>query len=171
YNASASRQHKFLADFPQRYAFGGFTQRGFEALDGLAKRFKAEPKGLMMNGHNKSRASGIRHFNRLLGRAMRANPRVVSANRHNGEINRSVSSQFCETVGHCSVAGKNDPATSVRAALDQIPVVTAMRVAPGARAPVFDRERSDFDVAGRSFHTLAFAPIEFVDVTKPCSFQ
>jgi hypothetical protein len=76
---SASRQNKGLSDFPQRDALGSAAQRGFEALDGFAKRLKAKPKRLMMHRHNKPSACGICHFHGLLGRAMGMNPWVVSA--------------------------------------------------------------------------------------------
>src|SRR5205823_2148795 len=107
--ALLQRQDKCLADFTQRNALRSLAQGDFEAFDWFSHWFKAEPEGLMMNGHNKARACRVGHFDRLLGRTMRADPRVVSADGHDCDIDGPVSAQLCETVRHCSITGENDP--------------------------------------------------------------
>ena len=70
HTSALQRQNKGLANFPQRNALGSFTQRGLEALDRFPEGLKAEAERLVVHGHNKASACGIRHLNRLLGRAM-----------------------------------------------------------------------------------------------------
>src|ERR1700719_3855337 len=101
--ALLQRQDKCLADFTQRNALRSLAQGGFEAFDWFSHWLEAESEGLMMNRHDEARACVVCHFNCLLGRAMRADPRVVSADGHNCDIDGPVSAQFCETVRHCSI--------------------------------------------------------------------
>ena len=56
---------------------GVALQRGFETLDWFAQWFETEPESLMMHRHDKLGAGGIRHFDCLLGRAMRSDPGIV----------------------------------------------------------------------------------------------
>ena len=119
----------------------------------------------MMHRHDKPRACGICHFHRLLGRAMRADPRVVSANRHDREIDLAVSSQFCETVRHCGIARKNDPPPF---SLEQITVVAAIRVALLPGAPVFHPQSDDINVASGSLESRPLVPTKLSDVAQTC---
>ena len=57
----------------------------------------------MVNRHNEARACRSCHFNRLLGRAVRTNPWIVSANRHNRDVDRSVSPEFREIFRLCAI--------------------------------------------------------------------
>ena len=164
-------QYKCLADLAQGDTLGLIAQRSFEALNWFPKRFKAETERLMMDRHNEARACGVRHLNCLLGCAVRMNPWVVSADRHDRDIDRFVSSQLCETLGHCRVAGENEPAAPGTVGLDQIAIVAAVHIALFPRAPVFHRESSYVDLAGSSSYDFAFAPIEFGDVAKLRSSQ
>src|SRR5881392_552041 len=118
----------------------------------------------MMNRHDEPRACRVGHFDRLLGRTMRADPRVVSADGHDCDIDMPVLAQFCETVRHCSITGEDDPPPI---SLQQIAVVAAIVIMPLARAPVLHREGSNVDLARSSFESLAFAPIELGNVTEP----
>src|SRR5436309_13513665 len=121
----------------------------------------------MMNRHDEPRACRVGHFDRLLGRTMRADPRVVSADGHDCDIDMPVLAQFYKTVRHCSITGEDDPPPPAFAGLQQIAVVAAVSVPPLARAPVLHREGSNVDLARSSFERLAFAPIELGDVTEP----
>ena len=84
--APLERQHKGFADFPQRDSLRRFLQRGFETFDWFTEWFEAEPKSLMMHRHNELRAGVVRHLDSLLGIAMGADPRVVTTDRHDREI-------------------------------------------------------------------------------------
>src|SRR2546427_8202830 len=90
------RQHKCLADFAQSSALRSFTKCGFEALNWFPEWFKAKPEGLMVHRHNEASACGIRHLNCLLGGAVGPYPWIVSADRHDRDIDRAVSPSFCE---------------------------------------------------------------------------
>src|SRR5438128_8316951 len=167
--APLHRQNKCLANFAEGDALRLIAQRDLKALDGFPQRLETEAESLMMYRHDKPRACGICHFHSLLGRAMRADPRVVSANRHDREIDLAVSPQFSETVRHCGIARKNDPPPF---SLEQITVVAAIRVALLPGAPVFHREGTNVHLAdGGGLETLPLAPPEFGDVTEPCSSQ
>ena len=65
-----SRQNECLTNFPQRDAFRSVAERGLKAFDGFPGWLETEPEGLMMHGHDKSRAGSVCHFNRLFGCAM-----------------------------------------------------------------------------------------------------
>ena len=60
-----SRQNECLTNFPQRDAFRSVAERGLKAFDGFPEWLETEPERLMMHGHDKSRAGGVCHFNRL----------------------------------------------------------------------------------------------------------
>src|SRR6478672_4207801 len=122
----------------------------------------------MMDRLDEARACRVCHFNGLFGRAMRADPRVVSANGHDREIDLSTSSQVCETVRHCGITREND-APSV--SLEQITIVATISVALFSRAPVVHTESDDIDLAGCGPNTLGFSPIELCDLAKACSSQ
>ena len=69
-----------------------------------SKRSKLSRKRLMMHRHNELRAGGVCRLNRLLGRSVRSDPRIVSADYHDCEIDMTVFAQFRKTVGECRVA-------------------------------------------------------------------
>ena len=144
---SGYRQYKCFANFPQGDAFGLSAQRVLEAFDRFAQRFEAEPERLMMNRHDEPGASGICHFNRLLGRAMRSDPRIVSADRHDREIEWVVLTQFGEAFRKRCVARKKDPPAI---SFDNVSVVAAVEIAPFPRAPMFHGESNDFNIANAS---------------------
>ena len=96
------------------------------------------------------------------------NPWVVSTDRHDGDIDFAVSSQFCETVRHCGITAENDAAS---ASLEQITVVAAVSVPPFSRAPVVHTESADIDLTSCGPNIFGFTPIEFCDLAKACSSQ
>ena len=98
----------------------------------------------MMDRNDEVRACGVCHFNRLLGRTMRLNPRVISANRHDRDVDGAMSSDFCETVRHRSIASENDPQPF---SLEQIAIVATICVPPFSRAPVIHRQGTNIDLA------------------------
>src|SRR5437867_11623622 len=117
----------------------------------------------MMDRNDEVRACSIRHFNRLLGRTMRLNPRVVRANRPDRDVDGPMSSDFCETVRHRSIACENDPPPF---SLEQIPIVATICVPPFSRAPVIHRQRTNIDLACGCLKSFCFPPIELSDITE-----
>ena len=74
---------------------------------------------------------------------MSPNPRVVSADAHDGEIVGRAIIQFRERVGHGGIATVNDASLVAR---DDVAVVSAMDVVLHSRAPMFWLERTHFDI-------------------------
>ena len=92
-------------------------------------------------------AGFIGHVNCLFRSTVRMNPGIVSANRHDCQIDGTESPQFRKRIAQRGVARKND-ATVI--SLENVAVVTAIGIAPLARAPMFDAEGGDVDLAGGS---------------------
>src|SRR5262249_280885 len=162
------RQDECFADFAERNTLRSLGQGGFEAFDWFSQWLEAEAECLMMHRHDEARACVVCHFDRLLGRTMRPDPRVVSADGHDCEIDVSVLAQFRETVRDCSITGEDDPPPI---SLQQIAVVAAIVIMPLSCAPVFHRKGANIDLAGSSRESLRFAPIELGNVPEPRSSQ
>ena len=122
-------------------------QRGLEANDRLAKVFGAEAESLMMDRHDEMSAGFVGHVYGLFRSAVRMDPRIVSADRHDRQIDGTGSAQLRKRIAQRGVARKND-ATVI--SLENVAVVTAIDVALLPRAPMFDAERGDVDLAGGS---------------------
>jgi hypothetical protein len=69
-------------------------QRGLEALDRFAKVFGAETERLMMDRHDEMSAGFIGHVHGLFRSAVRMNPGIVSADRHDRQIDGTESAHF-----------------------------------------------------------------------------
>src|ERR1041385_4794835 len=82
---------KRLADIGPADAFG--IDRGVQTLDRFARAFTAELERLEMNREKVRRAGAVGHVDCLLRRAMRVDPRVVRADRHDREIERTFAAQ------------------------------------------------------------------------------
>jgi len=67
-------------------AFRCLMQCGLEALDRFAKVFGTEAESLMMDRHDEMSAGFIGHLHRLFRSTVRMYPRIVSANRHDRQI-------------------------------------------------------------------------------------
>src|SRR5580704_1721710 len=80
------REHECLADFAEGDAFRCLPQRSLEALDRLTKAFGAETESLMMDRHDEMSASFIGHVHGLFRSAVRMNPGIPSADRHDRQI-------------------------------------------------------------------------------------
>src|SRR5215467_1745025 len=117
----------------------------------------------MMHRHDETSTCGIRHLNGLLGRAMRANPGVVSSNGHDRQIDWSVRAQFSKAIGKSGVASKKN---AVAVSLQQITVVATVRVASPSRAPVFYRHGNDVDLTHRSLQGSLLVPIQFCGIAQ-----
>jgi hypothetical protein len=102
-------------------------QRGLEALDRFAKVFGAETERLMMDRHDEMSAGFIGHVHGLFRSAVRMNPGIVSADRHDRQIDGTGSAQLRKRIAQRGVARKND-ATVI--SLENVAVVTAIDVAP-----------------------------------------
>src|SRR5437870_4623831 len=137
--AALVRQHKGLPDFVQRDSLRCFCHRAGETFDRLTKRFYAQTKCLMMHRHDETRAGRVRHRDGLFRSGMSPNPRVVSADAHDGEIVGRAIIQFSERVGHGGIATVNDASFVAR---DDVAVVSAMDVVLHSRAPMFWLERT-----------------------------
>ena len=122
-------------------------QRGLEALDRLAKAFGAEAESLMMDRHDEMSAGFIGHVHGLFRSAVGMNPGIVSADRHDRQIDGTASAQLRKRIAQRGVARKKD-ATVI--SLENVAVVAAIGIAPLPRAPMFYAERGDVDLAGGS---------------------
>src|ERR1051325_2783503 len=118
----------------------------------------------MVHRDNEPRACGIGHLYRLLGGAMRLDPGVVSTDRHNCYIDWPLLPQRREVSCHRGVAGEKYAASG---SLQQVPIITAMRIALHARAPMLHRERRNYDFTGSSGKDFLLAPIKFQRVGEP----
>jgi hypothetical protein len=77
--APLQRENEGLADFAKGDAFGRLFKCCSEPFNWFAQWFETEPESLMMHWHDKLGAGGTRHFDRLLGRAMRSDPGIVGS--------------------------------------------------------------------------------------------
>jgi hypothetical protein len=159
------RVYECFADFAEGNAFWCLMQRGLEALDRFAKGFGAEAESLMMDRHDEMSASFIGHLHGLFRSAMRMNPGIVSADRHDRQIDGPASAQLCKRIAQRGVSAKND-ATVI--SLENVAVITAIGIAPLPRAPMFDAECDDVDLAGGRCYRLYFVPTQFAHVAEPC---
>ena len=97
----------------------------------------------MMHRHDEPGAGRVRHRDGLFRSRMSPNPRVISANAHDGEIVGRAIFQFRERVGHGGVATVNDAPVVSR---KDVAVVSAMGVVLHSRAPMFWLKRADCEV-------------------------
>src|SRR2546428_12369282 len=79
---------KFLADIADGDSLGTIAGGRMEALDWLEERLPAELEGLMMHRHEAGGARVVAHPPGLLGRAVIVDPRVIGADRHDGQVDR-----------------------------------------------------------------------------------
>src|SRR5271163_1420224 len=89
------RVYECFADFAEGNAFRCLMQRGLEALDRFAKAFGAEAESLMVDWHDEMSASFIGHLHGLFRSAVRMNPGIVSADRHDRQIDGTGCAQLC----------------------------------------------------------------------------
>ena len=115
---------------------GVLIQRGLETNDRFAKVFGAEAESLMMDRHDEMSAGFIGHLHGLFRSAVRMNPGIVSADRHDRQIDGTGSAQLRKRIAQRGVAAEKD-ATVI--SLENVAVVTAIGVARGPRAPMFGR--------------------------------
>jgi hypothetical protein len=101
----------------------------------------------MMDWHDEMSASFIGHVHGLFRIAVRMNPGIVSADRHNRQIDGTGSAQLRKRIAQRGVARKKDAAVI---SLENVAVVTAIDVALLPRAPMLDAERGDVDLATKS---------------------
>ena len=126
-----------------------FCERLLYAIDRLHEGLVAQPERLMVHRHDQPCTSSVRHRDRLFGRAVVVDPRVVRADRHNGCIEGTVSPVILERRRDCGVAANEDAPSP---ALEHPARVTAPRVAADARTPVLDLDRSDKHLTSRCVH-------------------
>ena len=101
----------------------------------------------MMDRHDEMSAGFVGHVHGLFRSAVRMNPGIVSADRHDRQIDGAESAQLRKRIAQRGVAAEND-ATVI--SLENVAVVTAIGVALLPRALMFDPERDDVDLAGGS---------------------
>src|SRR5262245_47734322 len=94
-------------------------------MNGLVERLAAQLKCLVVNGGEQPSPRRSRQRNRLLGRAVIADPRVVCANGHDGGFVRPIAAIRFEQRRKGRVAAKQE---STSFAFKNVPVVTAMHV-------------------------------------------
>jgi hypothetical protein len=83
-------------------------------------------------------AGFIGHLHGLFRSAVRMNPGIVSADRHDSQIDGTGSAQLRKRIAERGVAAEKD-ATVI--SFENVAVVTAIGVAPRPRAPMFYAER------------------------------
>jgi hypothetical protein len=110
-------------------------------------------ESLMMDRHDEMSASFIGHLHGLFRSAVRMNPGIVCADRHDRQIDGTGSAQLRKRIAQRGVAGEKD-ATVI--SLENVAIVTAISVAPRTRAPMFYAERDDVDLTGGSCYRLSF---------------
>lgn len=77
---------EFLADAVNRNTVGMIGGGLLEALDRFAEGLARELECLMMHRQEEFRAGVITHAPRLLRRAMKTDPRIIGADRHDRQI-------------------------------------------------------------------------------------
>ena len=117
------RENEFFADFAEGDAFRCFPQRGLEALNRFAKVFGTEAESLMMDRDDEMSAGFIGHVHGLFRSAVRMNPGIVSADRHDRQIDGTGRAQLRKRIAQRGVARKKD-ATVI--SLENVAVVTAI---------------------------------------------
>jgi hypothetical protein len=117
-----------------------------------------------MDRQDEMSAGFIGHLHGLFRSAVRMNPGIVSADRHDRQIDGTASAQLRERIAQRGVATEKH--TTV-VSLENVAVVTAKGVAPRPCAPMFYSERDDFDLAGGSCYGLSFVPTQFAHVAEP----
>src|SRR3984893_16769314 len=151
------REHECLADVADGDAFRCLPQRGLEALDRFAKVFGAEAESLMMDRHDEMSAGFIGHLHGLFRSAVRMNSGIVSADRHDRQIDGTGRAQLRKRIAQRGVARKKEPTVI---SFENVAVVAAIGIAPRPRAPMFDPERDDVDLAGESCYRFCFFPTQ-----------
>jgi len=159
------QKNKGLADFPQGDALRIVLQRGFQPLDRFPKRFEAEPEGLVVNWNEVAHAGGVTHSDDLLGRGMRSDPRIVGADRHDGDIKGTAVIQLREAVGLRGVAAENNPAA---VSFQDVSVVAAVIIAAHSRAPMFHANRADFQRTGGVMNFRFLLPAQLGHLSESC---
>ena len=101
----------------------------------------------MMDRYDEMSASFIGHVHGLFRSAVRMNPGIVSADRHDRQIDGTGSAQLRKRIAQRGVAAEKD-ATVI--SLENVAVVTPIGIAPRPRAPMSYAERGDVDLAGGS---------------------
>ena len=135
----------------------------FETGERLVHRLPAQFERPVMDRQDESRFRFVAHRDGFLGRAVRANPRVVGADRRDDQINRAARRERAG-VGARGVAHEAEPPA---AALDEVGVVGAVLVALHPRAPVPQLERRKRERSAWRFDLRRFTPAQFDDFTKP----
>jgi len=100
---------------------------------------------------------------------MRANPRIISPNRHEHEIEGTI--RILQSRKRARVGGIARKTDGVAAALDQVSIVAAMLVLDHARAPMRHFQAGELDGTGRRLDFHRFAPIQLVDILKALAVQ
>ena len=118
----------------------------------------------MMDRHDEMCAGFIGHLHGLFRSAVRMNPGIVSADRHDRQIEGTGRAQLRKRIAQSGVAAEKN-ATVI--SLKNVAIVTAIAVAPQPRAPMFYAERGDVDLAGGSYYRLSFFPTQFAHVAEP----
>lgn len=129
-----------------------------KAFHGFRHTLLAERERFEMDGEKMIGSGIVRHLDRLLRRAVGLNPWLISADGHDGELERAFAAQFTEGITPGGVAAENDFLSFPR---ENVAVVAAIGIVTPAGAPVFHFESFDFDFAVRSVHDGFFTPTQF----------
>jgi hypothetical protein len=105
------REYECFADFADGDAVWCLMQRGLETNDRFAKVFGAEAESLMMDRHDEMSAGFMGHLHGLFRSAVRMDPGIVSADRHDRQIDETGSAQLRKRIAQRGVAGPLSGAT------------------------------------------------------------
>src|SRR5437588_991839 len=111
-----------------------------------------------MDGQNMFSACVVRHGDGLLGRAMGADPRLVGANGHKRQSERTFLAQWSKCVSHGGVAAEDNFAAF---AFNDVAVVTTMAVMLPASAPVVHLKGHDLNASVGGSKRGFVAPTKF----------
>ena len=113
-----------------------------------------------MDRHEQTHPRGIGHRHRLLRRAVIADPRIVGADRHHRDVERTEAFVIREDRRQRGVAPDQDLPPF---ALDDVAVVATIGIALHPGAPVLHFDRTDQRLAVPCLHLRRFVPAQLSD--------
>jgi hypothetical protein len=150
----------FLADVVQAHALGPGTCRRQQPVDRFAICFTPQLKRLVMDREHILRAAILRHFPGLFGITVIADPGLIRADWHDGEVCGPGPLHLPERMGVRGVSAEDDP---VSRGFDQVAVVAAVGIGshPGILVVYFESANLE------TGHLHLLSPIQLMDGAKP----
>jgi len=133
-------QRKGFSYLAQSDPIGFLLQGSFETFQRFGFALAPQPKCSVMDRRKAPRSRGVGHRDRLFRRAMRTNPRRISANWLASDVEWPFPAKAGKVLAQGGVSAEND---FLPAVLEDVAVVAAMRIAPPTGAPVIYFEGLD----------------------------